>query len=31
MQSDPAWRRTDFWLSLLLAGIVGVVWLSFRG
>lgn len=29
MQSDPAWRRADLWLSLLLAAIVGVIWIVF--
>jgi len=29
--SDPAWRRTDAWLSLVLAGLVGLVWLYFTG
>jgi SSS family solute:Na+ symporter len=27
--SDPAWRRLDVVLSILLAGIVGIVWLYF--
>ena len=31
MQSAPAWRRADIWLSLLLAVIVGVIWIVFRG
>jgi len=29
MQSEPAWRRADLWLSLLLAAIVGVIWIVF--
>lgn len=29
--SDPAWRRKDFWLSILLVLAVGAVWLYFRG
>jgi len=29
MQSDPAWRRADLWLSLMLAAIVGVIWIVF--
>jgi len=28
-ESDPAWRRKDLWLSLLLAAGVGLVWLYF--
>jgi len=31
MASAAAWRRHDFWLSLLLAAIVGGVWWYFRG
>ena len=31
MQSDPAWRRRDVWLSLLLASAVAVIWTVFRG
>ena len=27
--SDPAWRRVDFWLSVLLVLAVGAVWLYF--
>jgi SSS family solute:Na+ symporter len=30
MRSDPAWRRKDFWLSVLLVICVLVVWLAFR-
>jgi SSS family solute:Na+ symporter len=30
MKSDPAWRRKDFWLSVLLVICVFVVWLAFR-
>jgi SSS family solute:Na+ symporter len=30
MQSEPAWRRADAWLSLLLAAAVGIIWLIFR-
>jgi SSS family solute:Na+ symporter len=30
MQSDPAWRRLDAWLSVLLITVVGVIWLVFR-
>ncbi len=29
MRSDPAWRRADLWLSLLLAAIVGAIWIVF--
>jgi SSS family solute:Na+ symporter len=29
--SDPAWRRKDFWLSILLVICVAMVWLYFRG
>ncbi len=29
MQSNPAWRRADLWLSLLLAAIVGAIWIVF--
>jgi SSS family solute:Na+ symporter len=29
--SDPAWRRTDLLLSVLLAIIVGAIWLYFTG
>jgi len=29
-RSDPAWRRTDVLLSLVLAAIVGAIWLAFR-
>lgn len=29
--SDPAWRRKDLWLSVLLAGCVVLVWLYFTG
>ena len=28
--SDPAWRRVDALLSLVLAAIVGAIWLAFR-
>ena len=31
VDSDPAWRRRDLWLSVLLAVCVGMVWLAFRG
>ena len=27
--SDPAWRRTDLWLSVVLAAIVGAIWWVF--
>ncbi|MEM9555259.1 MAG: sodium:solute symporter [Acidobacteriota bacterium] len=27
--SDPGWRRIDLWLSIVLAGLVGVVWFYF--
>lgn len=30
-ESDPAWRRRDLQLSILLAVVVGVVWLYFTG
>lgn len=30
-RSNPAWRRTDLRLSVLLAVIVGVIWIVFRG
>jgi len=30
MESDPGWRRTDVLLSLVLAAIVGAIWLAFR-
>jgi SSS family solute:Na+ symporter len=29
VQSEPAWRRTDLWLSVVLAAIVGLIWLYF--
>lgn len=29
--SDPAWRRKDVILSIILAGVVGLVWIYFRG
>jgi hypothetical protein len=29
--SNPLWRRRDVWLSILLAGCVGLVWLYFTG
>ena len=29
--SDSAWRRTDVWLSVVLAICVGLVWLYFSG
>jgi SSS family solute:Na+ symporter len=29
--SNPAWRRTDIRLSLLLAAIVAAIWIAFRG
>jgi len=29
--SNPAWRRVDVGLSLLLAALVGLVWLYFTG
>lgn len=29
--SDPAWRRHDLWLSLLLIAIVGAIWAYFTG
>ena len=29
-RSDPAWRRRDLWLSVVLAVCVGLVWLAFR-
>jgi len=29
MKSDPAWRRVDLWLSVLLAAIVGAIWWVF--
>ena len=28
-ESDPAWRRKDLWLSLLLGGCVAAVWILF--
>jgi SSS family solute:Na+ symporter len=28
-RSDPAWRRADLWLSVLLAAIVGTIWWVF--
>jgi SSS family solute:Na+ symporter len=28
-RSDAAWRRTDLWLSAVLAAIVGLIWLHF--
>jgi SSS family solute:Na+ symporter len=28
--SNPAWRRTDVWLSLVLAVVVGLIWILFR-
>ena len=31
LQSDPAWRRADVRLSLLLAAAVAVIWFVFRG
>ncbi|MDX1583065.1 MAG: sodium:solute symporter [Thermoanaerobaculia bacterium] len=31
LESDPAWKRRDLWLSILLAICVGIVWLYFRG
>lgn len=31
VESDPAWRRKDFWLSILLVICVAMVWLYFRG
>ena len=30
VRSDPAWRRRDLWLSVLLGAVVGVVWYVFR-
>ena len=30
VRSDPAWRRVDLWFSILLAAVVGVVWIVFR-
>jgi SSS family solute:Na+ symporter len=30
VRSDPAWRRVDLWLSVLLAAVVGIVWTVFR-
>ena len=29
--SDPRWRRLDVVLSIILAGIVGIVWIYFSG
>ncbi|MDH3746457.1 MAG: sodium transporter, partial [Acidobacteriota bacterium] len=29
--SDPAWKRRDLWLSILLVACVGVVWIWFNG
>ena len=31
LASDPLWRRRDVWLSIVLAGCVGLVWLYFTG
>ena len=31
MQVEPAWRRADMRLSLLLAAAVAVIWIVFRG
>ena len=31
LQSDPAWRRADVRLSLLLAAAVAAIWFVFRG
>jgi SSS family solute:Na+ symporter len=28
--ANPAWRRTDFWLSIVLAAIVVAIWIAFR-
>lgn len=31
LESDPAWRRLDLWLSVGLVIIVGIIWLYFTG
>src|SRR6202008_1562478 len=31
MLSNPAWRRADVWLSLVLAAAVAVIWTVFSG
>jgi SSS family solute:Na+ symporter len=31
LASNPLWRRRDVWLSIVLAGCVGLVWLYFTG
>lgn len=30
-ESDPAWRRRDLILSIILAAVVGLVWIYFKG